>query len=319
MNQPTKQRKRLPIMAAALLGSLAAVSGNTGFLTGIAQAEHPLVRITKAPLDRSGRYWGSGYGDGYHACEGSGFRPGANLPPRSSHAMKQQASCRGNTYYDRFDNFNVIHPRDFQVLQRSTISVSNCDGSVGCDGAGDWEETAMPSASLPAYPSTASSKKLPSLPVNITLPLGGSDAVAAGESSLIACLIANPPRPCEADPPEGRVKRRHFNQSGRKVSGTSRMPPIRIPAPVRFPSKQRAEESLPAVTKQVGHQPTRLPSVFQEPGRVAVLDKPSLPIHISTKPIRIPAPASQPAMQIAEKPSSDSWQPAAVHQNPFSR
>jgi len=38
---------------------------------------------TPEPIQRLGRFFGAGWGDGYHACETSGFRPLANLPPAS--------------------------------------------------------------------------------------------------------------------------------------------------------------------------------------------------------------------------------------------
>lgn len=78
-------------------------------------------------IDRGGRICGCGYGDGYHACYGSGLRPIANLPPRSFAArvgtidervhgcptcqphrlpgVRPVADRQPETFYDRFDRY----------------------------------------------------------------------------------------------------------------------------------------------------------------------------------------------------------------------
>lgn len=63
-------------------------------------------------IDRAGRLVGAGWGDGYHACESSGIRWGADLPPRSYsqrgsdsnplHRVKALHRA-ATTFYDRFD------------------------------------------------------------------------------------------------------------------------------------------------------------------------------------------------------------------------
>lgn len=64
--------------------------------------------------DRFGRLVGVGWGDGYHACESSGLRIGADLPPRSyahrrDHRHPRLARAAAGlgrttaTFYDRFD------------------------------------------------------------------------------------------------------------------------------------------------------------------------------------------------------------------------
>ncbi|MGB7342647.1 MAG: hypothetical protein WBD20_00390 [Pirellulaceae bacterium] len=86
------------------------------------------------PLQRIGRTLGCGWGDGYHACQDSGFRPGADLPPRSyskqfGGGCLPGSPCAGSwspagpgSYYDQFDA---------QFRGRSV----GC-GGVGCDNPG---------------------------------------------------------------------------------------------------------------------------------------------------------------------------------------
>ena len=68
---------------------------------GIASAE-----ITE-PLNRFGRTFGVGWGDGYHACGRDRIRLVADLPPRSYAARQHHAfssrSRVGLTFYDQFD------------------------------------------------------------------------------------------------------------------------------------------------------------------------------------------------------------------------
>ncbi len=84
------------------------------------------------PLERLGRLYGVYWGDGYHACDCSGVRPLADLPPSSARAtaVSRQlpigpAHRRGATFYDRFD-----------ASHRSNCSSAACD-SGQCD-AGGW-------------------------------------------------------------------------------------------------------------------------------------------------------------------------------------
>ncbi|MEM6689470.1 MAG: hypothetical protein AAF664_08595 [Planctomycetota bacterium] len=41
----------------------------------------PAAGTTKSPIDKAGRLFGVGWGDGYHACASSGYRCLADLPP----------------------------------------------------------------------------------------------------------------------------------------------------------------------------------------------------------------------------------------------
>ncbi len=88
------------------------------------------------PIERLGRWSGVGWGDGYHACEKSPERIGADLPPRSYHATfgdRATPACgtvlshrtnRQATYYDRFDAAN-----------QASCDASSCD-APSCDAVG---------------------------------------------------------------------------------------------------------------------------------------------------------------------------------------
>ena len=69
----------------------------------------------REPIQRLGRNFGFGWGDGYHACADSGLRVGADLPPRSfadahgarlhhQHPFTAMGHQHGSTFYDRFDS-----------------------------------------------------------------------------------------------------------------------------------------------------------------------------------------------------------------------
>ena len=98
-----------------------------------AEAERP------KPLDRAGRLFGAGWGDGYHACESSGIRPLADLPPRSNlnrskptHSFKPSLpiSHTPPTFYDRFD--------------AAKPECDSCDGYLsGCDSCASNEGSTM--------------------------------------------------------------------------------------------------------------------------------------------------------------------------------
>jgi hypothetical protein len=60
------------------------------------------------PLNRFGRTFGVGWGDGYHACKSSGICLPADLPPQSYAARQKHAASlgvhqHGSTFYDQFD------------------------------------------------------------------------------------------------------------------------------------------------------------------------------------------------------------------------
>lgn len=97
-----------------------------------ASADHP------RPVERLGRWSGYGWGDGYHACESSGLRLAADLPPsafasRLGHGKNkcghQGCSGCGKTFYDRFDAANA-----------ATCDHASCDG-FDCDGSCDFQAT----------------------------------------------------------------------------------------------------------------------------------------------------------------------------------
>ncbi len=99
-------RVRRFFIAAVAVGGL--VPACSMVSDGIAMAEHP------QPANRLGRVAGAGWSDGYHACESSGARLLADLPP-VGYAQRMdlnrtrlathcpQASTAPATYYDHFD------------------------------------------------------------------------------------------------------------------------------------------------------------------------------------------------------------------------
>lgn len=99
----------------------AAVMGLIVMGPTVASAELP-----HQPLERVGRLCGIGWGDGYHACSSSGFRPFADLPPKTyattygakPHLKRRLADRIGATYYDLFD-----------------AAKAQCGKAPGCDSA----------------------------------------------------------------------------------------------------------------------------------------------------------------------------------------
>lgn len=78
LNQDSKlELKRASRQRRLIFVALAAV--------GIGNVSVPINMSAGFPeaIERSGRFCGRGYGDGYHACHSSGMRPLANLPPRT--------------------------------------------------------------------------------------------------------------------------------------------------------------------------------------------------------------------------------------------
>ncbi|MDA8744136.1 hypothetical protein N9N28_05840 [Rubripirellula amarantea] len=123
-----RNRRRL---LASTLAALCFSSGN------YVSAEGLIVGIGKEPIDRTGRYLGIGWGDGYHACDGSGARPCSDLPPVSSRAIRRRNHLKSMTFYDKFDESNVIHPTQYRI--RRPVSPAPCDGSENCDSAMGYE------------------------------------------------------------------------------------------------------------------------------------------------------------------------------------
>ncbi|WP_146520649.1 hypothetical protein [Stieleria varia] len=81
----SRRRKRLAI------GLLTAASMIPGVLAaGSLTAAEP--GPMGAMMDRVGRFWGFGWGDGYNACRDGGCQPGADLPPTSYTDMRARQS-----------------------------------------------------------------------------------------------------------------------------------------------------------------------------------------------------------------------------------
>ncbi|MCO8125452.1 hypothetical protein NHH03_27180 [Stieleria sp. TO1_6] len=107
------------------------------------------------PLQRTGRIFGFGWGDGYHTCRDSGCRPGADLPPKSHPHRSCQLGCANGC--------GELYPASMGcgIGQCNHHCQSDCDG-LGSQLAGtDWiddvvderprSELALP---LPSQPAT---------------------------------------------------------------------------------------------------------------------------------------------------------------------
>ena len=112
------------------------------------------------PLNRFGRTFGVGWGDGYHACKSSGICISADLPPRSYAArQKHAASLRvhrsGSTFYDRFDASSGRGCDSCDAAPYMT-DIHGSQVTYGAPTAGPWEAVAdngQPSlAPTPATP-----------------------------------------------------------------------------------------------------------------------------------------------------------------------
>ncbi len=97
------------------------------------------------PVQRLGRLLGVGWGDGYHSCADSGFRPGANMPPRSYHKQfNHQPSCGGfglngtvdgHTFYDHFDSASRCQSCRGAGCQRCGTARQEMQGGYHSNGA----------------------------------------------------------------------------------------------------------------------------------------------------------------------------------------
>ncbi len=85
-------------------------------------------------IDRTGRYLGAGWGDGYHTCKGSCCRPGSDIPPVDARTIARRKNFhkKMETFYDRFDAAETIHPKDYYVHKRSR---KPCLAGVASHGA----------------------------------------------------------------------------------------------------------------------------------------------------------------------------------------
>lgn len=235
------------------------------------------------PVERLGRWSGYGWGDGYHACESSGFRLVADLPPRSfsstfGHKTNKcgNKSCGhhgcngcGGTFYHRFDAANA-----------AMCDQSPCDG-LGCDAAYGFQ--AMHGDSL----LSAADEDFAALPTPSALPdVTDSDLdlpfIAKSQRSRLAST-----EPSKASPrttvfpvkvqPSGTPDAATFRlldrgptaalAGSRGQTTTTRVPSI---------------ETVPSSTKVAVRRPSRLPSV-----EVASQAPAPLPVSVSSpKPNR---------------------------------
>ena len=126
------QKKRKHAQLASLVASIAAAMFANSVNAGGFE-----------PIQRLGRHCGFGWGDGYHACKDSGFRPGADLPPRSYHKQFFNArafgascapgsACAATSFYDQFDAAANLRPRGYGA---GGYGVGGCD-SGSCDSSG---------------------------------------------------------------------------------------------------------------------------------------------------------------------------------------
>lgn len=206
-------------------------------------AETAIVRIAKRPLDRTGRFWGAGFGDGYHACHGSGLRPGADLPPVSSHASRrnlQTFSASGCvTYYDQFDN-------------QSWTQTCDCE-SGGCESGGcvgtHWQSV-QPMASVD--PTVTANDDMVAGPSNDAFgQVLAIDAPIEGWDELIT------PSPKQLTAP-GKM-------SGSLTSVPTRLPPVPAPAttmqPTRLPAPRRDHEAGRTADREATQRPDRVAEI----------------------------------------------------------
>ena len=161
-----RKSKSVAVFAVALFtwtSGLTATAVHPGSHQIESPAEHPMVRISKHHFDQTGRLLGIGWGDGYHGCYGSGFRPGADRPPRSSHATRGRGVGYGNTYYDRFDRQDLIHRHDLHSFAPRAANRSMsipCGQNASCNSA--WSTSKVFSIDEIVY-SSASSESAPSI------------------------------------------------------------------------------------------------------------------------------------------------------------
>ena len=137
---------RLAIAAAlSLVGAALLIDAGRSNLYG----ENIVSGMTQDRIDRLGRYLGAGWGDGYHACNGSGRRLGADIPPVGARTISRRTDMIDTmeTFYDRFDarqtsrqlrrsrSGEAIHPSRYRVRNPNHASShSPCDecGESNC-------------------------------------------------------------------------------------------------------------------------------------------------------------------------------------------
>lgn len=211
-------------------------------------AETAIVRIAKRPLDRTGRFWGAGFGDGYHACHGSGLRPGADLPPVSSHASRrnlQTFSASGcGTYYDQFDNQSWTQTCD---CESGSCESGGCE-SGGCGGT-HWQSV-QPMASADST-------------------FTANDDVVAGPSHDAFGQVLAMDAPIdgwdELMTPSPKQLTAPGKMSGSLTSVPTRLPSVPAPAttmqPVRLPVPRRDHEAGRTAERVATQRPDRVAEV----------------------------------------------------------
>tara|TARA_R110002049_G_scaffold305056_3_gene501110 strand:- start:68724 stop:69962 length:1239 start_codon:yes stop_codon:yes gene_type:complete len=145
----------------------AVIAAATTAVVTTAATALPAPADSPEPLQRLGRFVGAGWGDGYHACESSGFRPVSNLPPRS--------------FYQQFGNTNGCQGGTCAGEKGCATAIAafyshsgDCDGNScdqnGCDALG-CDVMPMHStspASVQASPAVIQPWSMPQPPVDAT-------------------------------------------------------------------------------------------------------------------------------------------------------
>ena len=201
------------------------------------------------PVQRVGRFFGAGWGDGYHACETSGFRPAANLPPKSYYQRYGHSGCLsklgggGATCSSAFGNLygSVSGYGTKHCSHGGACDQPHCD-SPGCDSAyatGEMSPVSLAPGSLASGSNAPGQHVEAEAPTNLddarTAPLEATTAPATSSESLRDPM---PPAPAAA-PKTKRVNRN------------------RRPAADRPSNRSRAAEELPAPKKPTLEAPLR--------------------------------------------------------------
>ena len=313
---PKNKIIRLSVLAAIVLSPISS-SAWAGYplRSHNSAAEHPMVRLSKQHIDRTGRYFGYGYGDGYHGCYGSGFRPGADLPPKSSHATRRRNRWQGNTYYDRFDNQRLVetcdgscdHHIDQPTIQYQASSYQALGHQRSGYQASGYEAsgTAIENHSDSSHWNWREELSFDSGPQS---DLGSSVMERAGEDVDVVDQVVQNERAVE------NIDRSPIVAN--PIAGVVHRLPMVAPRTDPQPEPETEPEPLPeAVSK-----PRRMPSVQSRPCRLAA-------VAPSAKQARSPsaAPSTEQVQlpkqigQIAELPVWAKDSDNAVQVNPFAR
>lgn len=150
-------KRRLIAVAAA------AVVAASGSATSFAAEVHGSV-------NQLGRLFGAGWGDGYHACESSGFRLGADLPPKS-YSQRNRGPSRikraAQTFYDHFDAGRSYRPCDDVFCDSAPLIINGSQVIQQPKGWTPSQVTEDPGA--PSVP-TPAPRPVPAQPERIEIP-----------------------------------------------------------------------------------------------------------------------------------------------------